>query len=203
MKKKRFDQQNFKRIKKTWGRKKIWTAGQLTKSKAGHYRMTGQRLNLKLKGMTSMRGVTVLCQLWSETAWRKCWQTEATAVCVRLPKISAHRPAAGTRSNDGNWVKTGNISSPCLLTLALIGEGGGAVETPLRFFEDSEKLGARRHRFLHTLSAISSATFLKKIVSRSSQVRSPGQVKWPYLPKSLWCYGNYNFRVINIKLSGS
>ena len=41
-----------------------------------------------------------------------------------------------------------------------------------------------------------------KFVPRSSQVRSPGQVKGPYLLKSLWCYSSYSFWEMNMKLSG-
>ena len=47
---------------------------------------------------------------------------------------------------------------PQLLTLALMG-GGEGVESPLRFFEDSEN--AQRRRSLHTISAILSTPFLK------------------------------------------
>ena len=41
----------------------------------------------------------------------------------------------------------------------------------------------------------------ENFVSRSSRVRSPGQVKWRYLQRSLWCYSSYSCWSINMKLS--
>ena len=80
--------------------------------------------------------------------------------------------------------------------------GGGAVQYPLRFVEGSEKnCRAQRHRFMHTSCAIF-CLFPENFVSRSSQVRSPGQVKRPYLLRSLWCYSSYSLWAITLKLSG-
>ena len=42
-------------------------------------------------------------------------------------------------------------------------------------------------------------TFPEYSVPRSSQVRSTGQVKWPYLMRSLCCYSGYSFWKINMK----
>ena len=56
-------------------------------------------------------------------------------------------------------------------------DGGGGVESPLWFFEDSEK---RRHAappFFAYLTSHSFRTFSENVVPKSTQVMSPGQVK--------------------------
>ena len=45
-------------------------------------------------------------------------------------------------------------------------------------------------------------TFSENIVPKSSQVRSPFQIKWPYRLKSLRYYSGYSFGAINMKLPG-
>ena len=88
--------------------------------------------------------------------------------------------------------------------------GGGGLNTPLRFFEDSEKMAARsaavflipyQTLILHFFQKFGYLTS-ENFVPRSSRVRSPGQIKWPYLLKSLWYYSSYNSWTTNIKLSG-
>ena len=88
----------------------------------------------------------------------------------------------------------------------------GLLRNPCRFFEvlgppsgfssiSKKNGGAERRRILHTYQR-SFCTFSENFVPRSSQFRSPGQVKWPYLPKSLWCYRGYRFWAIIMKLLG-
>ena len=66
---------------------------------------------------------------------------------------------------------------------------GGRLNTPLC-------------AFLHTLSTINFTPFSENFVPRSSQVSSPGQVKWPYVLRILWCYSSFSSWAINAKLSG-
>ena len=56
-------------------------------------------------------------------------------------------------------------------------DGGGGVESPLRFFEDSEKRRRAAPLFFAYLISNPFQTFPKNYVPRSSQVRSPAQVK--------------------------
>ena len=81
-------------------------------------------------------------------------------------------------------------------------DGVVVVRTPLRFFEDSEKRRRTAPPFFGYLISHPFHTFPENVVHWSSQVRSPGQVKWPYFLKSLWCYCTYSFWAINMKLSG-
>ena len=76
------------------------------------------------------------------------------------------------------------------LTLALMGE---LLRPPaLRLFEDSEKTAARGAAVFAYLISYPFHTFPENFAPGSSQVRSPGQVKWPHFLKSLWCYSIYS-----------
>ena len=69
---------------------------------------------------------------------------------------------------------------PIDLTRALLGGGGGRLNAPLRFFEDSEKTAARSAAgFSPTLPPHLFPNFCENLGPRPCEVRSPGQVKWP------------------------
>ena len=78
----------------------------------------------------------------------------------------------------------------------------GVFERPPPVFPLSLKYIPYHPSFFPYLITHPFHAFPETFVPRSSQVRSPGQVKWSYLQESLWCYSSYSFWAINMKLSG-
>ena len=80
----------------------------------------------------------------------------------------------------------------CGLTFALL---GGVWTPPLRFFADSKKkknVVAQRRRVFTYLIPDLFGNFCKSFDPGSCKVRSPGQVKWPYLTKTLQSRPSYS-----------
>ena len=75
--------------------------------------------------------------------------------------------------------------------------GGGHFDHPKWFFGSSGKTAVFAYLLIHQFR-----TLPENVCPRSSQVRSPGQVKWPHLKKYLGFRRGYSFWCINLKLSG-
>ena len=86
------------------------------------------------------------------------------------------------------------------------GAGRGAFRrftSPLKFFANSGKTArCTTPFFLHTISYILSAPFLKILAPSRPQVRLQGQVKRPNLQKYLRLRRYYNLKKNNMKISG-
>ena len=84
-----------------------------------------------------------------------------------------------------------------------LGPGGGSFcPHQLSFREMRKNRVVQRRRLLHGFSCINFGTLPENFSPRSSQIMSPGQVKWPYPKNYLGFRREYSFWGINMKLSG-
>ena len=80
-------------------------------------------------------------------------------------------------------------------------EGGLNTPTSCIFFGNSEKRRGAAPPFC-TAYQPSFPQLPENLAPRLSQVRSPGQAKWPHPIKSSWCYSSCGFWAINMEISG-